>query len=275
MESEEINEALKRGSQKELDLIKNGYHFLRSLTTTHTREKELVSINYKTDLKSGIRLEPFYHFTNDGLIDRTEYSYNGKPVLRVTEIYTYIPQNANDATVPPSKKGIEKRIKTWRYYFEDGTLDESNIEGTFKEKEKYYKTVTDEIQVGKRRRENIKIILSQRAGTILIIMGVFPDVKTANNTMRQMSLTYSINFQEYEHYGTDTIYEDIQNDTLYSWLNTYVPTTSDLIAMVNAGQMTQQQSDALSGAIQVYNLQSLQGLTIRQYFIEKLKGNIE
>lgn len=278
---ESINSLLSKGDIESLDLVKDGYHYLRELVTNYARKKELVSINYKTDLQSGVRLRPEFHFTNDGLIDKTIYYYETKPVLCVTEYYTY--STKDDETVIQSKKGISSRKKVWEYFFEDETLDDRDTkegrEGrdrvTSKEKIKTYDTDIQGLVVGERRRKNIQVILSQNAGTALIILGVFADETQIKNEMRTVSKQYSSGFTEYEKYGTEDILTEIENDTNFSWLNTYVPTSTDLTNMVTANQISATQSAQLQGALNAYGLSHIQGMTIRQYFIEKLKGNIK
>lgn len=271
---ESINQALEDGSEETLRLINNGYHYLRSLVTRSAKKKDLISIDYKTDLSSDIRLDPVYYFTNDGLIDKTIYFYDEKPVLEVQEIYKYNSVDEQNTSMNISKRGIHSRKKIWKYYFENGSLDSSNKEGTFKIKEKFYRTDIEGLVVGQKRRHNISIILSQRAGTLLVILGKFSDSKEVKDAMRSISAQYSSNFQEYEKYGTENIIDDILNDKNYPWLDTYIPTDANLADMVIANQINYTTKAIIQGAFQKYNLTNIQGMTIRNYFCEKLKGNI-
>lgn len=273
MTEDNINKLLETGDLDQLEVIKDGYHFIRDLVTKYAQKKDLISINYKTDLKSGVRLDPIHYFTNDGLLEKTMYFYDSKPVLEVSEVYQYNSIDEQNTEMPISKRGIHSRTKTWRYYFEDGTLDETNTEGTYKEKSKIYKTDIEGLVVGAKRRHNIQIILSQRAGTLLVIMGVYQDSKSVKDAMRNLSAKYSANFQEFEKYGTENIFDDIANDTEFAWLNTYIPSNTDMANLVAAGQMSSAQVAQLQGAFAHFDLTNIQGMTIRQYFIEKLKGN--
>lgn len=282
MVEQDINEVLNSGDLELLEVIKDGYHYLRSLVTKTSKKKELISINYKTDLKSGIRLSPVYHFTKDGLMDKTiYYDDNNKPVLCVSEYYTYSVKD--DETTIQSKKGIASRRKVWEYFYEDGTLDDRDTKAgleakdriTSKEKVKLYDTDMKGLIVGERRRKNISIILSQNAGTAMIILGVFANETEVKNAMRSVSKSYSADFTEYEKYGTEDILVSIENDTLYPWMNTYIPTSTDMTNFVTAGQMSEMQAQQLQGALNAYGVSQIQGMTIRNYFIEKLKGNIE
>lgn len=273
MSEENINSILESGDLEQLEVIKDGYHLIRELVTNYAKKKDLISINYKTDLKSGVRLDPIHYFTNDGLLEKTMYLHGSKPVLLVSEEYEYNQADEANSEMPISKRGIHNRTKTWRYYYEDGTLDETNTEGTYKEKSKIYKTDIEGLVVGGKRRHNIQIILSQRAGTLLVIMGVFQDSKQVKDAMRAVSNTHSTAFTEYEKFGTETIYDEISNDTTHQWLNTYIPTNQDLTNLVTAGQMSATQEAMLKNAFAYYDLTNIQGMTIRQYFIEKLKGN--
>ena len=272
---EMVNKLLVNADPEQLEVIKDGYHFIRSLITNYAKKKDLISINYKTDLKSGVRLDPIHYFTNDGLLKKTIYNYDSKPVLVVYEEYQYNSDDEANTTMPISKRGIHGRTKTWRYYFEDGTLDETNKEGTYKEKSKIYKTDREGLVVGGKRRKNIQIILSGRAGLLLVIMGVYTNVKDVKDQMRNVSAKYSSSFQEFEKYGTENIFTDIENDNEFSWFNTYIPTDVDMTNLVTAGQMSATQQGMLKGAFQHYELTNIQGLTVRQYFLEKLKGNIK
>lgn len=273
--SDDVNKILEQGNLSELSVIDKGFHYIRKLVTNYAKTKDLISINYKTDLKSGVRLDPVHHFTNDGLLDNTVYLFEDKPVLNVSEIYSYSKTDMENKDMPLSKKGIYSRTKIWRYYLEDGTLDESNDEGTYKEKKKLYKTDIESLTIGSRRRHNIQIILSQRAGALLVILGVFQESKEVQDAMRNISATYSANFQEYEKYGTELIFDDILNDTTYSWLDTYVPTDIDLNNMVIAGHINEQTKAIIQGTFNTYDLTNIQGMTIRNYFVEKLKGNMK
>lgn len=254
-------------------MIKKQY-YLRYLAIESTIQKEIIAIDYKNELRSGIRLIPKFYFTNDGLMDKTVYYWNDRPVLQVEEIYTYNLQDVADESVPISKRGISKREKTWRYYFDDGTLDESNDQDTYKIKYKEYDDLQG-LSVGQKRRFNIKYTLSNRAGTALVILGVFLGPKDAENSMREISATYGSNFNEYEKYGTENIFDDIETCDIYSWLDTYIPTSQDVNNMVLAGMISESQKNEMEYAFNLYDLESLRGMKIRNYFIEKLKGNLK
>jgi len=273
--SDKINDLLVSGDLQQLSVISDGYHLIRDLVTPYAKKKDLISINYKTDLKSGVRLDPIYYFTNDGLLEKTMYLYENNPVITVYESYQYNTTDEANSNMNISKRGIHSRTKIWRYYFEDGSLDESNKEGTYKEKTKKYSTDIEGLIVGAKRRNNIQIILSQRAGTLLVIMGVFSGTKEVKDAMRSVSAEYSADFQEYEKYGTELIIDKIASDTKYPWLNTYIPSDQNLANLVTAGQMSATQEGMLKGAFSAYDLTNIQGMTIRDYFVEKLKGNIK
>ena len=131
-----IDEILNEGNARALDMSGGIVHYLRNIATSCTKERELISINYKTDLNSYVRLDPEYKFSNDGLLVETMYYHDEHPVIKITEEYFY---NEKDiaANLAPAKKTIEKRIKKWCYYYEDGTLDETGEEGSYKVKTKH------------------------------------------------------------------------------------------------------------------------------------------
>jgi len=64
-----------------LEGVINGYvknsrkHILRSLCVDSVLNKDLTAINYKTELKTDVRLDAEVSLTNDGLIEETIYYY--------------------------------------------------------------------------------------------------------------------------------------------------------------------------------------------------------
>jgi len=143
---EHLNKLLEEGNISHLKKVEKGTHYIRTLVTDYARTKEVTSLNYKTDLKSGIRLDPVHYFTADGLLNYTIYLHGDIPVLRVSEVYEYNAADAANTEMNQSKKAIHSRNKIWEYYFEDGTLDTSDTDNsrdgedreTSKSKEKIY-----------------------------------------------------------------------------------------------------------------------------------------
>jgi len=277
-----IDNLLDSGDLDQLEVVSNGVHYLKTLVTKGAQTKDITSINYKTELKSGIRLNPVFDFSNDGLLEQTIYYFEDKPVLKASEFYTYNQKDLENDQMMLSKKGIHSRNKLWEYYFEDGTLDTSDTDAgrtgedrlTSKEKPKVYETVIQGLKVGNKRREVIQMALSERAGICMILLGIFPSAKEVQEEMRLLSAKYSAGFQEYQKYGTEGIIDSILNDNTFSWMNTMFPTNVQLDQMEQAQMISTTQKTVILSMIDLYELQDIQGMTIRNYMIEKLKGNI-
>jgi len=251
-------------------------HVLRALCVESVLDKELTAINYKTELKSGVRLDTDITLTNDGLINETVYYYEKdsvkKPVIKIKEVYKY--QTA-DLSLNPAERGMHSQEKTWQYYFEDGTLDTS-AEST-KVKLKVYKTNRQYLVVGQNRRENILASASKIVASAGLVMGYFKDdtvstgKKKAYDALRKISREFSTDFTEYKSYATTNLYDSIKNDKVFTWLDIRVPTKAELIT---AGK-TAAEAETFQGYIDNLNLNGMQSKTIRTYFIEKLKGLVK
>ena len=250
-------------------------HLLKILVVPSQARKEITAINYVTELKSGVRLIEDVKLTNDGLVRETIYTYkegeNRKPVVKITEQYEY---RNTDLEFNPAERGMYSREKKWQYYFEDGTLDES--EENTKVKYKVYETNRQILDVGLKRRTNITRVLSEKVGAILVILGVFKDdevstaKKKAYDALRILSREFSTDFTEYKAYATTDLYTAIENESLLPWLDVFVPTREQLIA---SGK-TEEEATVFQSYITGLELQDMQGNTIRNYFVEKLKGNL-
>jgi len=251
-------------------------HLLRSICVKSVKNKDLTAINYKTELTTGVRLDPEVKLTNDGLISETIY-YNEKegfkkPVIKVSETYEY---QSVDMGFNPSERGMFSQEKKWQYYFEDGTLDTS--ENNTKIKYKEYKTNRQILAVGYNRRNNVLSGASLTLSVMKIVLGIYEDdaistaKKKAYDVLRSFSRKYSADFTEYKTYGTIDIYASIANDTEHTWLNTHVPTEAQLIA---AGK-TIVEGATYQGYVNALGLEDMQDKTIRTYFIEKLKGLVK
>ena len=89
----------------------------------HILQKDILSINYKTELSNGYYFTPCFHFHWDGekagLIDKTEYYRDfqdeqnpGTLVIEVSEVYTL---DNSDPTLPYSAWPALSRVKTWKH----------------------------------------------------------------------------------------------------------------------------------------------------------------
>jgi len=265
-----------------LAAIVNGFvknakrHLLRTLCVDSVKRKELTAINYKTELATGVRLDAEVSLTNDGLINGTIYYYEKdgvkKPVIKIEETYEY---RVSDLSFNPTERGMYSQEKKWQYYFEDGTID-TTVENT-KIKFKIYKTNRQILDVGYNRRLNTMRVMSEKIAAGLILAGVFVDdasstaKKKAYDALRNLSREFSTDFTEYKSYATTNLYSSIQNDTVFTWLNTHVPTE---VQLVSAGKTTVEAATYQS-YINALGLEDMQNKTIRMYFIEKLKGLVK
>jgi hypothetical protein len=230
-------------------------HFIRSITLPSESGKDLFSINYKKDLLPGIRLEDENIFSDHGSIQKTNYYHgedeNKKLVLVVSEEYQYhsedlIEDENHIDYVNPSQKRAVSRTKKWNYAFEDGTLDEelTNL------RPKKYNTNRKSIKEGQRRRKNIIFTYSYNVGLAGILSGIFSSSKDANKKMKELHAKHSAPMNEWEDFGSELIYLELENDSTTSWLDTIVVDTAQ----------TQ------------YMCPWMIGLTLREYSITKLKG---
>jgi len=242
-------------------------HYILGIVPPSIVEKDIIAINYKTELKSGIRLEPTHHFTDDGLLDKTEYHHEyidaqsvsqHKLVIEVSESYT---TKATDIGLNPSERAIEKRTKTWKWAYEDGVLDSVNC----KTKEKPYKNSVNQRRIGTRRRENILSALGDNVGYALVLQGIATDEANANILLKQLARTFQTSMDTYKVYGDENVYQEILNDVTIPWLNDTVFSTPFVAA---------HPLKAYEGLYDTM-LVDMQGKTLRTYAIEKLKGLVK
>lgn len=260
-----------------------GVHYLRLLCTDHTKDKDLISINYKTDLKSGIYLDPNFKLTNDGLLDYYTHLHNNKGVIHITYKYQYSQKDLENPNIPLSSKEVLKKIKLLEFFFEDGTLDTSDTDNgrfmehrlTSKEKEKRYSNLIQKLELGAKRRKNIKSAASKVIGAALILLGICSNDEEAKNKMSIVTGSFNSEFNQYQEFGFGDIYESLSNDKNIDFLDAYFPTSNEINSMHLAGQITEIEKLQMLGAVQLYGMEDIQGRTIKNYLIEKLKGNLK
>ncbi|NQY30139.1 MAG: hypothetical protein HRT69_11795 [Flavobacteriaceae bacterium] len=255
---------------------KSKEHVLRDLCVDSVLDKELTAINYKTELKSEVRLDTDVTLTNDGLINETVYYYEKDsvkvPVIKIKEGYKY---QTTDLSLNPAERGMYSQEKTWQYYLNDGTLDTS--EENTKVKLKVYKTNRQILAVGLNRRTNLVARVSTCLASIGVLMSLFKDdevstgKKKAYDALRNLSREFSTDFTEYKSYATTNLYDAIENDKIFTWLDSPVPTKEQLVA---AGK-TAAEAATFQGYVDALELNDMQNKTIRTYFIEKLKGLVK
>lgn len=189
------------------------------------RKKKHKSINYKNELRDGVSLHGVETFFNDGSLDAVTYykdyvnaGNKGTEYLSVTHSWVM------DTSSPtPSAASVISRMKTWKWKNGDGT---TNVET--KSKTKKYDTQNKKNKEGRRRRNNL---VNQTQETMVPILLISASVIFTNQTMAVMSLvsffqTYSDAFSTYLESGIGSIYDDIENDTVYPWMKTEIGNTS-------------------------------------------------
>jgi len=220
-------------------------------------DKDFRSINYKTELKTGVSYNPVFTFHTSGamsgLIEKTDYYKNfvdmdnpGTLVIRVEEVYTLedAPQLYN------SGRAILSRIKTWKYAtIPNGDLDEENV----KTKVKLYDTRKKRHDETVRRRNNILEQLIDNVGLAGVLSGTFADVTDAHENLTEIQIVYSAAMDAWLSSGHGTVYDDIANDTQLPWLEDTVADNPYTQAKVPW----------------------MIGIKYKDYIVDKIKGNIQ
>ena len=260
------------------------YELLKHITPSAVH-KSLTSIDYKKDIVSGKIPQQVIELTNDGLLKSVDYilkdGVNNDLLVNVSDVYEYSQSDVDDPLINPSEYGIYSQTRTHRYYFEDGTLDLSDRVGSFKTKTKVYNTNRQALRIGRQRRRNIQVVLAENVGTVMIIFGIVDSSqgtskakRLAFNLLKDFSYVHSKDFSEYYKYATTDVYDSVTNEINFSWLDVKILTDSEIDLAVDGLAMTPEQGAQIKGALQLYKLTHMQGLTIREYMVEKLKGKI-
>jgi hypothetical protein len=215
-----------------------------------------MSINYKTQLKTGISYTPVYHLhdvgTYSGLLEKTEYYKDfvdvtnmGELILSISEEYTI---DNSDILLNNSAKPTTSRTKTWTWVDESGELDLVNK----KTKTKLYDTRRKRHIEGMRRRDNIIEQFVDNVGLAGILSGVFIDESDAHEKLTLLTELHSNSFTGWKTSGRGSLIDVVENDTSTTWLDDIVldnPYTQSMCSWMI-------------------------GMTFRHYTQEKLKGNI-
>lgn len=197
--------------------------------------KDVLAINYKTELKTGVAYTPVYTIAYEGLeaglLTKTEYykdyvdvNNQGTLILEVNEAYVI---DDSEPTLPNSAKPALSRTKTWKWYKTDGTIDESNT----KVRPKVYDTRRKRHIEGNRRRINIEQQLIDNVGLAGILSGAFTNEDDAYNNLVALQELHASAFSAWLNSGRGSLYNDITNDSTTAWLNTVVPDTPQTQAM--------------------------------------------
>jgi len=233
---------------------------------SHILEKDVTDIEYKKELKNGSGYTSVHTIHQEGefsgMLEKTEYyrgyvddNNRGDLVLVVEEVYTI---DNSDDLIPFSARPALTQTKTWRHVNMYTKLPEVTGKGV-KVITKVYNTRRKQHKEGIKRRDNIEEQLIDNIGLAGILSGAF----TGSNQLEQQSdvfnkltnlqKTYNDSFSAWKNSGRGSLYSDIENDSQFSWLDLTVPdnqTTQELIPWII-------------------------GLTLKDYIVKKLKGEIK
>ena len=240
-------------------IIDNGYE-IEDDVDVQIKGKGVLSINYKTELKSNVAYtaEFIIHFSglNAGLLDKTNYyrdyvdeNDKGTLVLVVEEVYTI---DDSEPTLPHSAKPAVERDKTWKHVRKSDGVPEDNSSKQ-KVKNKKYNTRAKRHKEGNRRRQNIMEQLIDHVGLAGVLSGAFSDEQDAFEKLTQLQADHSAAFSAWKNSGRGPIYDDVTNDLTTAWLNTVVPDNASTQAMCAW----------------------MIGMNFRTYIVDKLKGNVK
>jgi len=226
-----------------------------TLVSNDIKNKNIIDINYKIELKSNVKLHAVHRFTDDGFSSLSEF-YNGyidsnnkgELILIVEETYDTHP---NDSLLNPTARRVISRTKTRKWVNGDGDIDTLNVKVTTK----LYDTMNKRNDEGVRRRNNIINILVGHTGMGGVLSGAFSDETDANNKLISIMEYYADLISSWIKTGQGTLIENMIDDSIleHNWLDTVVPDT----------MQTQMMTPFMIG------------ITLRDYIVDKLKGIIE
>lgn len=207
------------------------------------------SIDYTRQIKSGIKLHPVFEFDQTGLLVKTTYYKDyvdaqnvGTEVLKVENVY------AVDAAEPiKAAASVESRETTRSWKLTNGEYSTKT-----KVTPKLYDTTDKKNREGERRRKNlIRMVQEKMAAALLVTLNASTETE-AEEELTSFFETYSSAFYTWDASGKGTIYDDIDNDTTYVWMDSVVPDIPTTQVMI---------PEAI-------------GKTIREFSRDKLKGII-
>ncbi len=230
-------------------------HEIKSDIHPSISNKDLLAIDYKQELKDGVSYTPEYVIKTNGLdsgcLEKTTYyrgyvdeQDKGTKVLEVDETYEIDDSEPSEVN---SAKSCISRVKTWKHYKEDGSLDESKT----KTKDKLYNTRRKKHIEGIRRRQNIQEQLIDNVALAGILSGEFTDEGDAFDKLVALQEGNEIAFSSWVNSGRGSIYDDITNDST-AWLANTVADNASTQAMCP----------------------HMIGMTYKAYIVDKLKGDI-
>ena len=212
------------------------YAHYKILLDTEEDHRDFKTINYKTDLASGVSYTPVFHIHKSGvyagLMEKTEYYKNfidinnkGELILVVEESYTI---DNSDASVAYCARPALSRTKTWKWVKGDGTLDEINT----KTRTKLYDTRSKRKIEGERRRSNIIEQLIDNVGLGGVLSGAFTSADDAYDKLTALQELHSSAFTGWMSSGRGSLVDLILYDTETAWLDVIIPDTPTTQAMI-------------------------------------------
>lgn len=258
-----------------------GKHYIQTIADPTVLEEDHRSINYETELRTGISLDKYFILNNDGTLHEFYRDDDRDGVvnkcIHIDYIYEYNPDDLAMG-LAPSLVQVIKKTKVWCYYLEDGvTLDNSDdLAGrtgtqrvTSKEKVKYYHTTQERLEMGSKRRKNLEVIASEKMATAFVLLGVLPSQADGIGKAKEIASFYSNDLTEYRDHANDSVFNSITNDAQFPELDTIFPDQATIDAM------PEPQKSQLNGAIALYGLEDMRGKSIKTYVVEKLKGEVK
>ncbi len=207
------------------------------------------NIDYKRQITSGLKLHPIFEFDITGLLTKTTYYKDyvdaqnlGVEVLKVESNYVV------DTNEPiKAAASVESRQTTRSWKLSNGKYSKKT-----KVTDKLYDTRDKKNNEGEKRRKNLRRITEDKMGTALVLTGQAVDPTDAEEKLTSFFETYSSAFYTWDASGKGSIYDDIDNDSVYVWMDAIVPDIPYTQALI---------PEAI-------------GKTIREYSRDKLKGII-
>lgn len=250
-----INESSDDGLDKDEDLL-----ITDLVTDPVASSKDPISMNYKSEIKDGIWLHPKVKINyRTGFVESVIWYLKDvnevvadKKVLEVTMDFT-TEINADKTNCALS---VTNRSKIWELFTKSGNKSNNPKHKKIKPR-KSYETTEKRRKEGIRRRGNIMTTAEQQVGTSLVLMGVATNGTNAEMIMLPLLEKFGNEFSSWKSSGRGNVYNDLQNDTEFAWLNVEVPTI---------GHPAQATIDAI--------IPNMKGMVIRDFMIEKLKANI-
>ena len=126
-----------------------------------------------------------------------------------------------------------------------------------------YAQGTGAVLAGQKRRGNIIDQLIDNVGLAGIISGIFTDESDAHIKLTDLLTNHNPSFSAWKKSSRGSLYDDISADTT-AWLLSTVSNTANQPAPYNS-----------AAPIAMTSVSHMQDLILRDYIVDKLKGNIK